>query len=119
MADILVIGSEEALRRLIARILRGESHTVREAADGKEAVAHFDARTPALLVTDIVLAAHDGIETIIELRREMPDIPILAIVGGREGVDPRLSRGGGAVGSLGKPFSADELLGAVTRLLGG
>jgi DNA-binding response OmpR family regulator len=119
MADILVIDDEDALRRLIARILRGAGHAVREATGIKEAVAHFDARTPALLITDIVLPAQEGIETIIELRREMPDIPILAIAGGAGSVHPSLAKGGGAIGSLGKPFSGDELLNAVTKLLGG
>src|SRR5581483_3395218 len=117
MADILVIDDEDALRRLIARILRGAGHTVREAADAREAVAHFDKDAPALLITDIVLPAQDGIETIIEMRREMPNIPILAISGGGT-VHPSLAKGSGAVVSLGKPFSADELLGAVARLLG-
>lgn len=117
MADILVIDDEDALRRLIARILRGAGHAVREAADARQGVAHFDQRTPALLITDIVAPAHEGIETIIELRREMPDIPLLAICGG--GVHPQLTKGCGAVASLAKPFSADELLSAVAKLIGG
>jgi DNA-binding NtrC family response regulator len=117
MADILVVDDEDALRRLIARILRGAGHAVREAADAKEAVAHFDQRIPAVLITDIVQPAQEGIETIVELRREMPDIPILAISGGG-GVHPHLTKGGG-IASLAKPFSADELVSAVTKLIGG
>lgn len=118
MADILVVGDEEALRRLIAHMLRAAGHTVREAEDGRQALAHFDQRLPALLITAAVLPRQQGFQTIIELHREMPDLPILAILGDRGEIDPRLTKGGGAIASLGKPFSADALLGAVTRLLG-
>lgn len=119
MADILVVDDESALRRLIAHILKEAGHNVREASDGREALAHFDQQVPALLITDILVPLQDGIQTIVELRREMPDIPILAISGDRRRIDPRLTRGPGAIALLGKPFTAAELLGAVTKLLGG
>jgi DNA-binding NtrC family response regulator len=119
MADILVVDDEDALRRLIARILRGAGHTVREAGEVRQAVAHFDQGVPTLLITDIVRPAQEGIETIIEFRREIPDIPILAISGGGTQLHPHLAKGPGAIGWLATPFSADELLGAVGKLLGG
>lgn len=116
MADILVVDDEDALRRLIARILRGAGHAVREAADAKEAVAHFDQQVPAVLITGIVRPTQEGIETIVELRREMPGIPVLAIADGGS-VHPQLANGCG-ISSLSKPFSADELVSAVAGLIG-
>jgi DNA-binding response OmpR family regulator len=117
MADILVIDDEEALRRLIVRILRAEGHAVREAANGREGLRLFREAPPALLITDIVMPDQEGIETIIELRREAPDFPILAISGGGEGIYLRMAAGVGATETLAKPFGADELVAAVERLL--
>jgi DNA-binding response OmpR family regulator len=117
MADILVIDDEEALRRLVARVLRAEGHTVREAANGREGLRLFREARPALLITDIIMPGQEGIETIIELRREAPEFPILAISGGGEGMYLKLAASLGATETLAKPFGADELLAAVAALL--
>jgi DNA-binding response OmpR family regulator len=118
MADILVIDDEDALRRLLARILTTAGHTVRQARDGREGLIQFRNRRPDLVITDIVMPDQEGIETIIELRRDAPDVPILAISGGGGGVYLRLAEGVGATEALAKPFSADDLLAAVAMLLG-
>jgi two-component system, chemotaxis family, chemotaxis protein CheY len=117
MANVLVIDDEEQLRRLVARILRAEGHEVRVAANGREGLQMFREARPALLITDIVMPDQEGIETIIELRREAPEFPILAISGGGEGVYLKLAAGVGATETLAKPFGADELVAAVERLL--
>jgi DNA-binding response OmpR family regulator len=117
MADILVIDDEAALRRLVARILRAEGHAVREAPNGREGLRLFREARPDLVITDIVMPDQEGIETILELRREEPDFPILAISGGGEGIYLRMAAGVGATETLAKPFGADELVAAVEKLL--
>jgi DNA-binding response OmpR family regulator len=119
MADILVIDDEAALRRLVARILKGAGHSVREAENGRVGLQLFRELRPALVITDIVMPDQEGIETILELRRDAPSLPILAISGGGgEGAYLRMATGLGATEALAKPFGADELLAAVAKLLG-
>jgi DNA-binding response OmpR family regulator len=116
MAEILIIDDDPHIRRLMSRILRGAGHTVREATDGRSGLELFRERLPALVITDIVMPDQEGIETILELRRDAPSLPILAISGG-EGGYLRLAIGLGATEALAKPFGADELLAAVVKLL--
>lgn len=61
----------------------------------------------------------DGIETLLEVRRSWPGLPILAVSGGGSGLDPdhllRMARALGADATLQKPFGVAELLEAVRR----
>ncbi len=118
MAQILVIDDEPQVRRLLQTILERAGHDVFEAADGMEGLMTARARQPDLVVTDILMPNKEGIETIRELRREVPALPILVISG-----DPgsalylEMAKLLGAHAALTKPFRATELLRAVEGLL--
>ncbi len=52
-----------------------------------------------------------------ELRREAPNIPILAVSGSGESLYLRAATELGATDALAKPFRRDDLLAVVARLL--
>src|SRR5271170_1941656 len=79
MADILIIDDDADFRRCVAQVLSAAGYDVSQAKAGIDGVAAFHARHPALVITDIVLSRK--VETIHELRREAPDLPILAVSG--------------------------------------
>ena len=118
MPEILIIDDYAADRYLMAEALSGAGYEVREANDGNEGLAAYRQHCPALVITDIVMAAKDGIETIRELRLFAPDVPIVA-VSGTEYANVYLSavRLLGADAVLAKPFSFDKLVCAVAALL--
>ena len=117
MAQILVIDDEEMLRRTL---LERAGHTVVEAEDGKHGLAQFEVQRPDLVLTDIIMPNCEGVETIGEMRRQAPDLPIIAMSGGG-------SRGGdlfltlaeqlGASATLSKPIRQAELVAAVDAAL--
>jgi DNA-binding response OmpR family regulator len=116
MADILVIDDTAQIRKLIARILTAAGHTVIEAEGGSEGLAAFRGAQPTMVITDIVMEAGEGIETIREMRREAPAMPILAMSG--SGLLYLHAAGGlGASATIEKPFRPDEFLAAVNKLL--
>jgi DNA-binding NtrC family response regulator len=118
MADILVIDDEARYRRLMAQILTGAGHAVRHAGNGAEGLAMCRERPPELVITDIVMPGMEGIETILELSRDQPTIAVLAISGaGPAPVYLRAATALGATASLPNPFSVEQLLIAVNRLL--
>src|SRR4051812_5533320 len=118
MADILVIDDDPGDRYIMAEVLAGAGHRVREATDGMDGISLCRRCLPALVITDIVMAGKDGIETIRELRVLAPDIPILA-VSGVENAAVYLSAVTllGADAVLAKPLAADELIATVANLL--
>lgn len=120
MARVLVVDDEKDLRAAIRRQLEGANHTVVEAADGNAAVQVFRMLPVDLVITDILMPGKEGIETIIELRQERPDVPIIAMSGGgrthtRQYLE--LAQRLGVKGILKKPFRRSELLAAVAAAL--
>jgi DNA-binding response OmpR family regulator len=118
MPLILVIDDNPAIRRMVTRMLTAAGHRIIEAAGGSEGMALFLRERPALVITDIVMEDGEGIETIRELRRLVPDIPILAM-SGSGALYLRLASNIGASAVLEKPFAKDEFLERVNVLLDG
>jgi CheY-like chemotaxis protein len=121
MATILVIDDDAGMRRTLVRMLGGE-HKTFEAKDGLDGLAQFAAHAPDLVITDIVMPKKEGIETILELRRQSPKVLILAISGGgeiRKADYLDMAEKLGADATLSKPVMAAELREAVNRLLSG
>ena len=121
MQQILIIDDDEQIRALICAILERAGFGVIEAANGEEGLKLHRARRPDLVITDIIMPDKEGVETIIELRRESPELPLIAISGGgRQSSQDYLALALklGARRTLSKPFSRGEILEAVRDLLG-
>lgn len=120
MPHILIIDDEAMIREMFRRILEMEGYAVSEAAEGNEALARCREQCPDLIITDLIMPDKEGIETIIEIRRDFPETKIIAISGGgritaREYLE--LAETFGADRSLSKPIGREELLAAVRSLL--
>ncbi len=121
MAKILVVDDEPSIRRVVRLGLASLGHSICEAADGNEALAQFDAVGEVdLVITDVVMAGKDGIETLVELRKRRKDLKVLVISGGGQvGASTYLRMAGilGANRTLEKPFTLPDLQSAVTEML--
>ncbi len=120
MANILIVDDDERIRKLLLRMLEGAGHDVAVAADGDAAIARFRQRGADIILADILMPGKDGIEMILELRREAPELKIIAMSGGGRigpgcylGIAEKL----GASYTLAKPFSRDEVVAAVEEVL--
>jgi len=120
MARILVIDDEENVRDLLRDVLEERGHEVLEASDGDLGSALYRERPADLVITDIIMPNKEGLETILDLRRDYPEVKIIAISGGsrvgRHDVLP-LARTLGALRTFSKPFNLRELIDAVDELL--
>ncbi len=85
---ILVIDDESAVRRLIREKLSGRNCEILEAVNGVEGLAVCRRERLDLVITDLIMPDKEGIETIMELRREYPDLPVVAISGGGRSTHP-------------------------------
>ena len=83
MSRILLIEDEEAIRRVLKKILLEEdaSNEVHEAADGKQAIAVFGDGAWDLVFCDIKMPHMDGVEVLEKMMAVNPEIPVIMISG--------------------------------------
>jgi len=120
MARILVVDDEEQVRTLLLQMLEDVGYKVEVARSGFEAVKIHQKTPFDLIVTDIIMPDRGGLETIMDIRAKDPNVKIIAISGGLRSVPEGFlgyARRFGAQRTLEKPFSRQELLGAVEQLL--
>ncbi len=119
MARILIIEDDDLLRDVLANALELAGHTVVQAPDGQRGVELFRATSADLVLTDIVMPVQEGVETIMQLRRLRADLPIIAMSGGVPNSKLYLSIAGGmgAKTILPKPFTPQQLIDVVARIL--
>jgi len=120
LANILVIDDEEGVRRAICKVPVREGHEVFEAPDGKVALDLMRDNLPDLVICDLFMPEMDGVDVLRELRRDYPDLQVVAIPGGAYQGKVQLldvAKGLGAAAVLKKPFELEQLLGVVRGTL--
>lgn len=81
--SVLIVGGEQALRRLIVETLAHDGGEVREAADALEALSMIAARQPDTLVLDLARPGLDGFVAIKRLLEspEARGLPVVVLTG--------------------------------------
>jgi len=119
---ILVIDDDHAVRRTICDNLAESGYEVLEASDGDMGLSMIDpAKLPAIVITDIIMPQKEGLETIIEIRKNFPQIKLIAISGGgrtRSTDFLTLAKRLGADAILPKPVDMDQLEKTIKSLAG-
>jgi signal transduction histidine kinase/CheY-like chemotaxis protein len=108
---ILVVEDEEAVRKLVARILGGAGYRVLAAGDIDEAVSLVRSFEGAidLLLTDVILPHANGKEVFERLRSMRPELPVLYMSGHAQDVLGQDGVIDDEVHFLPKPFSSTRL----------
>lgn len=120
MAQILVIEDDTEVRGLLCSLLRRAGHEVTEAEDGQQGIHSYRNLKTDLIITDLFMPVKEGLETIVDLRKEFPGLKIIAISGGsREGSRNylKVAQLCGAARIFNKPFDNADLLAAIDDLL--
>jgi CheY-like chemotaxis protein len=119
--DILVIEDDAIMREALTDWLQAAGYGVRTAADGSAGLAAVKFAVPAVVVTDIHMPGTSGAAVISELKRDYPQITVIAISGmfnSGHGLDAEAALALGADRALANPFKRAELLRAIAKLLG-
>jgi CheY-like chemotaxis protein len=123
MPRILIIDDDPQIRSFLRLSLQGAGHEVRTASNGAAGLHCACAEASEgvdLIFCDLFMPGKNGLETIRELTREAPGIPVIAMSGGGQHgqVDLlRVARGLGAVSVLAKPFLPAAITKAVRDVL--
>ncbi len=122
MKRILVIDDEYQARSMLRMMLECAGYEVEDAPDGEIGIKLYRKSPTDLVITDILMPKKEGIETIIEIRRDFPSARIIAISGGGRLKTPdiflSMAESFGAARVFAKPVDKDELLDAVRELAG-
>lgn len=116
---ILIIEDVRVERKILKQWLEGAGCEVIEASNGVEGLERYREHLPDLVITDIVMPEKEGIELMIELRKEFPDIKIFAVSGAgatKAGEYLPLAKSVGALRTFVKPIEKRALLDAVRTL---
>jgi two-component system cell cycle sensor histidine kinase/response regulator CckA len=117
---VLVVEDEQAVRTIICRSLRHRGYHVLEAKNGEDAllVAEKHNAPIHLVVTDVVMPEMSGPDLYYHLRRWYPTMRILFISGYAKGsIPPEALEDGSKAAFLAKPFTLDQLLSEVQRMI--
>jgi len=117
---ILTADDSASMRQMIGFTLRQAGYEVVEAVDGKDALAKLESGTSVgLIITDLNMPNMDGIELIraVRARAASKFVPILMLT--TESSDDKKASGksAGATGWIVKPFSPDQLIAVVKKVL--
>jgi len=120
MARILIIDDDNIIRRMLCRMVSKAGYEVLDAADGQAGIELFRENEIDLVITDLIMPEKEGIEMIMELKTDFPDVKIIAMSGGAKmGPEEYLQMADalGAQRTLKKPIDRDDLLGAIEEIL--
>lgn len=117
---ILLADDDEVLRVVQSDFLRRFGYDVRAAEDGRAAMQSLAEQPVDLVITDMVMPGSDGVEVIRHIRKQYPQMKIIAISGG--GATKRellldIARALGVRRTLEKPFTMTALLKAVREVI--
>ena len=120
MARILIIDDEPQIRSMLTLMLERDGFEVVEAPDGVEGIKVYRQNPADLIITDLIMPNKDGIGMIIDLKKEFPDVKIIAMSGGGLNKPDGYLKGAkklGASCTLTKPIDREEMLRAVRDIL--
>jgi two-component system cell cycle response regulator CpdR len=117
---ILIIDDEPTILLMMKKMIERAGYEVDLASNGEDGLILLKQHKFDLVITDIIMPEKEGLEIIAELKRDYPDIKIIAISGGG-----RLSPEGylvsanllGADRVFKKPFEKNDLIEAIHNLL--
>ena len=79
--EIILVDDNEEFRSVMAQLLSRAGHRVRGADSARTGLGLLRERPAGLLITDIIMPDEDGLELIIKVRAQFPEVAVIAISG--------------------------------------
>lgn len=114
---VMVIDDSKTIRRTAETLLRKAGCEVSTAVDGFEALSKISDQQPQIIFVDIMMPRLDGYQTcaLIKNHHQFKSVPVI-MLSSKDGLfDKARGRIVGSEQYLTKPFTRDELLGAIRR----
>ena len=106
---VLVIDDDPGVRDYLEALVSRQGYQVFAADGGEEALRGLDESRPDLITLDVVLPGMDGLETLRELKKRLPEVPVVMLSGHGQARTIVEAMRLGASDFLRKPFEVEEL----------
>jgi YesN/AraC family two-component response regulator len=116
MKNILVVDDNLMMRKLIRNLFHEDNFIIEEATNGVEGLEIVKQHPIDLIITDIIMPKMEGLELIMNVRRDFPNIKIIAISGGKP-YYLYMAKKLGIEGIFTKPLNHQVFLKAVKKLI--
>ena len=115
---ILIADDESNIRLLVSSML-GKDYTVIEARDGEEAINIARSQKPDIILMDIMMPKMDGYSAVSMLKTDetTKHIPVIMLTAVGQELNKKLAQTMGAAGYVTKPFTQQDLLHTIGRLV--
>ncbi len=119
MSTILVAEDELEVRNYLGLALNCQGYEVEFAQNGEEVVSCLERESAniSLLLLDLIMPCKDGFETLKEVRRGWPRLPVITLSGSCTPANVATVLKGGAFDFLSKPVAHGDLLQTVQSAL--
>ncbi|RKX85500.1 MAG: response regulator [Spirochaetes bacterium] len=120
MPTVMIVDDEESIRTMIQKSLLRSGYRVLEAENGKKAMQLVEEQDIDLIIADLVMPEKGGLELIMELSNNYPNIKKIAISGKlpieNESISG-LTEDFGVKAVFSKPFEIFDLLKVIKSLV--
>ena len=116
---LLLAEDEPSVMKMLTLMLSRSGYSVIPCADGREAVASFEARHAEIgaAILDYRMPFLNGAEVFLAFQKIAPDVPVILITGNLADADLDDSKAQGLKEVLSKPCTRRDLLSALRRLI--
>jgi DNA-binding NtrC family response regulator len=109
MEPILLVEDKPELRAMLRKALERAGYTVDEAPDGNVAIEKVRSRRYLMVLSDLKLPGHSGIEVLREARRAEPTLPVILVTAYGSVEEAVTAMKEGAFDFVQKPVDLDHL----------
>lgn len=116
---VLTVDDSPSMRQMVAFTLSRAGYTLFEATDGRDALTKLAGQRADLVITDLNMPAMDGLQLIRHLRADPAYrfVPIIMLTTESEPARKQAGREAGATGWIVKPFTPEQLVAVVGKVL--
>lgn len=120
MANILVVEDDLSIAELVQTVLESEHHMVKTASSAENSRKILESGTFDLAIVDIILPGQGGMDLILDLHAQFPNLPIILTSGKidmSKSTFKVLAHQFGVLSIMPKPFTVEELISTVNETL--
>ncbi len=120
MQTVLIIDDDWGIREVTTMMLEQAGYKAVSASTSEDSLSIMSANRISLALVDVIMPGKNGLELALEINQKWPEVPIILMSGKvpTEADSIKNFTGHfGISGSISKPFTKEQLVGAVTEAL--